>query len=241
MDRSEIVEVSSTRSVKGRHAPTMLEAEPHGFVSIAAVTEPVPVLVTAIVNTEPDAAPIAAVVLPASGACSVATFVVLPKQDEVPAGHSAVPGKKSQQSPLAEAHGPREPVHTAQTDVVAGGSEKSVHSDEPTGHVVVLVRNEKHTPLACWHGPLDELAQAGQERDGGASNVSLLHTNAPAGHRPSASAAAAHVPLPKLQTPEPLTQGGHTHGVNPVLQVEPDENGAHKSVPSCWQSPEVPA
>lgn len=190
-----------------------------------------------------------------AGTATVAstTLVLLPppEQDTVPAGHMAVPGKKSQHSPvLASLHGPGEPAHPAQ-EVAVGtpGSEKSLHSWVPEGHVSEPGRKAKHALLLCWHGPaapapppLEGAAHAGHERGAGATATSAPHTNEPTGQRLCASAYGAQVPLPNEHTPAPAEHGVHTQGLNPAAHTElSGVKGAHRSVASCWHAPLVPA
>lgn len=188
----------STVTASGRQAPTMVYADAHGFVSSVAVTLPEPALPdsTTVYELPPDGS--ATVVEPFVGTLDVAVtvFTVLfAKQLVVPAGHSAVPMKKSQQSPSADLHGPavpEQPEHTADEDA---DSVWSVHSLVPAGHDVLPERSAKHAELGCWQGPLEPVAQGGHERGAGTCSVSVWQTNAPAGQRPNRSAAAAHVPL----------------------------------------------
>ena len=152
-DSKSTTAVSPIRIVSGKQAPAMPAAEPHGFVSIDAVTDPEPVFATVSENGVPLELPRLTVVLPVNVVTSDCTFVELPKQDDVPAGHIAVPGNRSQQSPDADLQGPGVPVQTEQTAEATIGSEKSLHSTAPAGHVVVFVKNGKHMPLGCWQGP----------------------------------------------------------------------------------------
>lgn len=144
------VTVPVTFNVKGRQAPTTVAAEPHGCVSSAAVIGADAPLETPTWNESPDES-VSVEREPSAGtlAETETTLVLLPKQDSVPAGQSAVPGKKSQQKPFPARQGPGVPKQPSHTAWAGAGRVKSEHSRVPAGQRCVPATKPKHMDEGC--------------------------------------------------------------------------------------------